>query len=126
MSRIRGKGTKPEKMLAELLDAKGLVWKSHVKSLPGSPDFVFEIDKVAVFVEGDFWHGWRFPQWRHKLPPKWQDKIEKNRSRDLRNHRKLRRAGWKVIRIWEHQLVRNPAKCVDRILAALTGYDVDS
>jgi DNA mismatch endonuclease (patch repair protein) len=119
MSRIRSKGTKPEKLVANILANEGLAWESHVRSLPGTPDFVFSDEKVAVFVDGDFWHGWRFPQWKHKLSPRWQDKIEKNRTRDRHNHRKLRRIGWKVIRIWEHQLAHDPKKYVRKITDAI-------
>jgi DNA mismatch endonuclease, patch repair protein len=121
MSRIKGKNTGPERQLAEYLSGHGFSWESHVRSLPGTPDFVFQEAKVAVFVDGDFWHGWRFPQWKHKLSPSWQEKIGKNRTRDKRNHRKLRRIGWKVIRIWEHQLNRDPEACVRRISEAFKG-----
>ncbi len=75
--------------------------------------------KVAVFIEGDFWHGWRFPLWQNKLAPKWQDKIAGNRARDQRNFRKLRRLRWKVIRIWEHTIERDLPSCIARVLAAV-------
>jgi DNA mismatch endonuclease (patch repair protein) len=88
--------------------------------LPGRPDFVFVRARVAVFVDGDFWHGWRFPLWEHKLSPFWKKKIGDNRVRDLRNFRKLRTAGWVVLRIWEHEIKDDPARCVDRILVAVS------
>ena len=119
MSRIRGKDTKPELLLASLLQARGIEWEGHVRALPGRPDFVILGSKVAIFVDGDFWHGWRFPQWRHKLAPFWEDKIAKNRARDRRNHAKLRHAGWQVIRIWEHQLRADPQACLMRVIARL-------
>lgn len=119
MSKIRGKGTAPERMLASLLESHGLLWESHVRSLPGRPDFVFTEQKVAVFVDGDFWHGWRFPLWKHKLQEKWAAKIAVNRERDRKNHRRLRRLGWTVIRIWEHQLKKSPETCQKRVLYAL-------
>ena len=75
--------------------------------------------KVAVFVDGDFWHGWQFPRWRHKLGPYWKKKIEGNRYRDRRTSNKLRREGWLVIRIWEHDVERDPESCVDRIEEAV-------
>ena len=119
MSRIRGKDTGPERLISSLLEAQGLSWESHVNSLPGRPDFVFPDEKVALFVDGDFWHGWRFPLWRHKLSPKWAAKIAQNRERDRRNHRQLRRRGWIVVRVWEHQIKKTPAICVERVLQAL-------
>jgi len=119
MSRIRGKDTGPERILASLLEMRGFTWESHVKRLPGSPDFVFAEQRVAVFVDGDFWHGWRFPLWRHKLQARWGAKIAANRDRDRKNHRKLRRLGWTVVRIWEHQLKKAPQQCLERVLRVL-------
>lgn len=115
MSRIRGKGTGPERRLAEALAELGLEWEWHARDLPGRPDFVFREACLAVFVDGDFWHGWRFPAWRHKLSAKWEDKIAGNRRRDIRNHRKLRRMGWGVVRVWEHQVERDPEGIAWRI-----------
>ena len=116
MSRIQGKDTKPELELARALRRVGYRPKRHDKGLPGRPDFVFKRAKVAVFVDGDFWHGWRFPLWEHKLTPFWREKIGKNRERDQRNFRRLRRDGWTVIRIWEHQIDRDLDVCVGRIV----------
>ncbi|NUU41849.1 very short patch repair endonuclease [Tardiphaga robiniae] len=117
MSRIRGKGTKPELAVAALLAGTGLTWEEHAKDLPGRPDFVLREQRIAIFVDGDFWHGWRFPAWRMKLSEKWERKIAANRMRDARNFRALRRAGWSVIRIWEHQIEKDPAGCIARILS---------
>jgi DNA mismatch endonuclease (patch repair protein) len=117
MARIRGKGTKPELVVAGLLATTGLIWEEHARDLPGRPDFVLRDSRVAIFVDGDFWHGWRFPTWRLKLSEKWEQKIQTNRNRDLRNFRTLRRAGWTVIRLWEHQIKKSPADCLARILS---------
>ena len=117
MSRIHGKGTKPELVIAGLLAEAGLSCEEHARDLPGRPDFVLRDCRVAIFVDGDFWHGWRFPVWRLKLSEKWERKIEATRLRDARNFRALRRAGWKVIRLWEHQIKKSPADCLARILA---------
>jgi len=69
-------------------------------------------------------HGWRFPAWRTKLASYWQLKIEGNRRRDQRNIDRLRRAGWVVIRVWEHEVERDAACCVDRIEAAVRSGSV--
>jgi DNA mismatch endonuclease (patch repair protein) len=119
MGRIRGKGTGPERLLLGLFEAAGLRPELHVAALPGSPDFVFSSEKVVVFVDGDFWHGWRFPAWEQKLMPRWRDKIAATRARDRRNHARLRRAGWIVVRIWEHQLKTDPEDCLGRVARAL-------
>lgn len=118
MSRIRGRGTGPEKTIIEALREKKEDFDTHAKDLPGRPDVVFREVKLAVFIDGSFWHGWRFPLWEGKLSPKWREKIAANRARDQRNFRKLRRQGWKVVRVWEHQVERNSEACVDRILVA--------
>jgi DNA mismatch endonuclease (patch repair protein) len=80
---------------------------------------VFSRSRVAVFVDGDYWHGWRFPAWKDKLAAYWQEKIENNRRRDNRNFRRLRKDGWLVIRLWEHQVERDAERCVDRIEAVV-------
>ena len=115
MSRIRSKNTTPEVVIRRLVHARGLRFRMHVKSLPGQPDLVFARAKLAVFIDGDFWHGWRFTSWKETLAEYWQKKIDGNRRRDCRNFRRLRRQGWAVIRIWEHQVKRDVATCVNRI-----------
>jgi DNA mismatch endonuclease (patch repair protein) len=118
MSRIRGKDTKPERIIFNGIRAAGLNTEAHAPDLPGKPDIVFRDAKFAVFIDGDFWHGWRFPLWKHKLSKQWRDKIAANRARDQRNIRKLRRTGWQVLRIWEHQIEADPEKCIEKILNA--------
>ncbi len=118
MSRIRGKDTAPELEICRQLHRRGIRFGRHANDLPGRPDIVFRRVKLAVFVDGDFWHGWRFPLWQHKLSPKWRDKISANRERDKRNFRKLRRLGWTVIRLWEHQVELCSDACVERICQA--------
>jgi DNA mismatch endonuclease (patch repair protein) len=120
MARIRGKDTSPELDMVRELSAIGLEYERHCRDLPGKPDFVFRHAMVAVFVDGDFWHGFRFPLWKHKLSAKWQEKIEATRKRDQRNFAKLRRSGWKVVRIWEHQTERDAHRCAIRVREAIT------
>jgi DNA mismatch endonuclease (patch repair protein) len=115
MSRIRGRDTGPERTMAKLLTDAGLVVEAQARDLPGRPDFVLREQRIAIFVDGAFWHGWRFPAWRHKLSEHWEARIEQNRNRDRRNHRTLRRKGWTVIRLWDFHLERNPGLCLDRV-----------
>jgi DNA mismatch endonuclease, patch repair protein len=125
MARIKGRNTGPEQVIAAAFAARGLEWEGHVRDLPGRPDFVFREEKVAVFVDGDFWHGWRFPQWRDKLSDKWEAKIDGNRRRDARNHGLLRRMGWKVVRLWEHQVGADTDGCVARVVRLLRKEESD-
>ncbi len=118
MKRVKLKNGALERLVQRELRAHGLRFQRHVHTLPGSPDIVFRQAKVAVFVDGDFWHGWRLPAWEHKLSRFWRDKLRGNRTRDQRNFRRLRAAGWTVIRLWQHQL-KHPANCVSRVIKAL-------
>lgn len=119
MARIKGRNTGPEQAIAAALAAHGLAWEGHARDLPGRPDFVFREARVVVFVDGDFWHGWRFPRWRDKLSEKWESKIDSTRRRDARNHGLLRRMGWKVVRLWEHQVAADIDACVARVVRPL-------
>lgn len=119
MSRIRARNTVPELTIRHLLHGRGLRYRTHVGSLPGRPDIVFSKAKVAVFIDGDFWHGWRFSRWRDGLAPYWQSKIERNMQRDVQNVRRLRRSGWLVIRVWEHEVETDPEGCANRIEGAV-------
>jgi len=119
MSRIKGKNTGLEKIIARELRKRAFRFVRHAKRLPGCPDIVFSRSKVVVFIDGDFWHGFRFPQWEKKLSPFWRDKIRKNRARDKRNFAKLRRNGWRVIRIWKHTIEKDLDRAMYRITLAL-------
>jgi DNA mismatch endonuclease, patch repair protein len=121
MSRVRSKDTVPELTVRKLVHARGLRFRKHCANLPGCPDLVFARYRVAVFIDGDYWHGWRFPRWSDKLTPYWKRKIEGNRRRDRRNFLRLRRQGWAVVRLWEHEIERDAERCIDRIEAAVRG-----
>jgi len=120
MSRIRGKGNeKTELRLARLMRAGGIRgWRRHLP-IPGRPDFSFRRQKVAVFADGCFWHGcprcFRLPKQNRAF---WKAKIEGNRKRDRTVNRRLRRLGWKVVRIKECQL-KNPEREISRLRSLL-------
>ena len=127
MKRVKLRDGSLEKLVQQELRAKGLSFRRHVSTLPGSPDIVFPKESVAVFVDGDFWHGWRLQAWEHKLKKFWRDKLRANRARDQRNFRRLRASGWKVIRIWQHELKGGDCgKCILRIILALRGSQASS
>lgn len=119
MARIRGSGTKPELAVQQMLLQLGVEFETHARDLPGRPDFVLRSANVVILVDGDFWHGWRFEQWRLKLSEHWERKIAATRLRDVRNRRLLRGAGWTIVRLWEHQVSDSPARCRRRIVRAL-------
>jgi DNA mismatch endonuclease (patch repair protein) len=123
MSRVRSYDTGLEKIVRSELHRRGLRFRKHVKALPGVPDAVFPKAKVAVFIDGDFWHGYKFPQWEHKLKDYWKEKIKRNIKRDRRNHSKLRYMGWRVIRIWQHDVKNDLDACVQRVVEAVRMND---
>lgn len=119
MSRIRGAGTKPEVALAAALAELGLDLERHPRDVTGRPDFVHRETAHAVFVDGDFWHGYRFAQWRLKLSEQWEAKIAATRRRDRRVNKDLRAAGWTVLRFWEHDVKRDAGRCAKRVRKAI-------
>jgi len=119
MSRIKGKDTGLETRVRSELHKRGFRFRKHLKELPGKPDVVFTKAKVAVFIDGDFWHGYRFSTWEHKVSDFWKTKISKNRERDAKNHRRLRDMGWTVIRLWQHDLERDFEGSIGKIVSAL-------
>ena len=119
MSRVKGKDTRPEVLLRSHLNKYGLQFETHFKDLPGKPDIAFPEEKIAVFIDGDFWHGYRFPAWEQSVSPFWREKISKTRKRDIKNFRKLRAMGWRVIRIWQHSIKKDAQGCIDKIVRAL-------
>ncbi|NTW30231.1 MAG: very short patch repair endonuclease [Candidatus Moranbacteria bacterium] len=124
MSRIRGKNTKVEVMFRKALSAevypKGYSYRIHYKKIVGSPDVVFVKQKIAIFIDGDFWHGRGYGKNGKRLKKKfWRDKIEKNRLRDRKVNRQLRREGWSVLRYWESDVKKNIGKIIGRVLESL-------
>jgi DNA mismatch endonuclease (patch repair protein) len=116
MSQIRSKDTSIEVLVRSRLHRKGLRFRKHLLGLPGRPDIVFKSARLVVFIDGDFWHGYRFSKWKEKLSPKWRAKIELNKKRDARVHRRLRRQGWRVIRVWENQVKSDLEQVVEKIV----------
>lgn len=122
MSRIRGRGNKgTELVMVKLLREHGITgWRRHY-AIVGRPDFAFPKHKVAVFVDGCFWHACP----KHGTLPKgnksyWSKKLIANTQRDRRVGRELRKCGWRVVRVWEHDLVRSrQSRVVGRIMRML-------
>lgn len=119
MSRIRGRNTKVELVVRKELHRRGYRFRVNAAWLVGKPDIVFTRFRLAIFVDGDFWHGWKFDQWSQKLAPYWREKISENITRDLRNRALLRREGWTVMHLWEHDVNKNMERCIQRIEAKL-------
>jgi DNA mismatch endonuclease (patch repair protein) len=106
MSRIKGKNTKPEELVRRYLFSRGFRYRKNVKTLPGCPDIVLPKYKIAIFVNGCFWHKHdckRFV-WPSTNVEYWKAKITRNVERDLINTASLISLGWKVVVVWECEL----------------------
>lgn len=114
MSRIRGTNTKIDLKMKKMLSDSGHKWEMYPK-MYGNPDFVHKRKKIVIYCDGDFWHGYRYNEKKKPAKKFWRDKIENNMIRDRRYTRKLRREGWSVLRIWEHDIEKNPEKCMRKI-----------
>jgi len=121
MSRIRAKNTKIEMILRKMLFSRGLRYRIHYKNLPGKPDVVFPGEKVAVFVDGDFWHGKDFESRKKTYSDYWYNKIKTNMERDVKVDTELQEMGWEAIRIWGSALKKDPEKFCDKIEGMVKG-----
>lgn len=120
----RRQDTTPEILLRTALRSFGVRFRSNAKMLPGCPDLILPRERITVFCDGDFWHGRHWPERKRKLlggwnAEYWVAKIERNRARDRSVNRALRRLGWRVIRVWEGDVKRNPTKAAAKIVSAI-------
>ena len=120
MSSVRSKNTKPEMYVRSMLHNNGLRFRLHSKNLPGSPDIVLSRLKTAIFVNGCFWHGHNCPKGRRPASNLdfWNEKLDQNLRRDEENHASLREMGWRVIVIWECEIVNTTEKIVGELRLA--------
>jgi DNA mismatch endonuclease (patch repair protein) len=118
MARVRNKDTAPELALRRALYAAGeRGWRCHPRKVPGRPDIAFIGRKVAVFVDGAFWHG-HPDYYRGQSGPFWDEKIARNRARDKRVDAELKALGWRVIRVWDFELKQDLEGSVGRVMRA--------
>lgn len=118
MQAIRSKDSKIEVLLRKELWSRGLRYQKNVKSVFGSPDIVFKGKKVAVFCDGEFWHGFDWENRKNRIKSRreyWIPKIEKNIKRDKEVTKTLEKAGWTVLRFWEKEIKNNTQLCADII-----------
>lgn len=119
MSKIRGKNTRPEMLLRKALWHAGLRYRLHKKSLPGRPDIAIQRLKIAIFVDGEFWHGYQWEEKQHKIKTNrafWIPKIERNMQRDREVNEQLRRMGYHVLRFWENEVRKELGACIKQVL----------
>ena len=110
MSRIRGKNTKPEEVVAKYLFSQGFRYRRNFRNLPGTPDIVMKKYKTVIFVNGCFWHaheGCKYFVLPDNNKEFWEEKLFRNRERDFEKKIQLEKLGWKVITIWECELKKD-------------------
>ena len=123
MSAVKSKDTRVEVALRKELFRRGMRFRKNMKSLRGKPDIVFTRVKLAVFCDGDFWHGhnWAirgygsFEQEMERYSPQWAAKIRNNVSRDEQITKELSESGWTVLRIWESDIKKDMTACADQV-----------
>ncbi|HET6244817.1 MAG: very short patch repair endonuclease [Bacteroidetes bacterium] len=119
MSKIKSKGTKPEIAFRKALFSKGIRYRVNENSLPGKPDISIKKYKLAIFIDGEFWHGYNWEEKKKKIKTNkefWIPKIERNMQRDKQNEDVLRSMGYIVFRFWEKEVHKNQDECIKRIL----------
>lgn len=119
MRRVKNKNTNIELLLRKKLFKKG--YRYRLKSrLFGKPDIIFSSKRLVIFCDGDFWHGKNYEKEKKNYKKFWKDKILINLERDKKVNRTLKKEGWKIIRFWKTDILKNSNKCVDRIESYLT------
>lgn len=122
MSNVHLKRGKTETLLAKKLWHLGYRYRLNYRKLPGSPDIALTRMKVAIFVDGEFWHGQNWEERKTKLRSNrdfWIEKIEENIARDKRNDALLAEQGWRVIHFWEKEILKEPEMCIQKILTLI-------
>ncbi|SEP92509.1 T/G mismatch-specific endonuclease [Hyunsoonleella jejuensis] len=122
MSKIRGKNTKPELLFRKALWAKGVRYRVDSKSLPGKPDVSIKKHRLAIFIDGEFWHGYNWDERKPKLKTNrefWRPKIERNMQRDREVNQQLKDMGFTVFRFWTKEIKENLSTCLNDVLMYL-------
>lgn len=119
MSHVKTKRNSAEVMIAKSLWHRGYRYRLNYKVLPGSPDIALTKYRIAIFIDGEFWHGKDFEQRKNKLKNNkdyWIEKIQENIDRDLRNDKLLRQMDWYPIHFWSNDVIKYCNQCIDEII----------
>lgn len=122
MRAVKSKGSKIETLLSQELWNKGYRYRKNNKSVFGKPDLTFKKYKIAIFVDGEFWHGkdWEIRKHDHKSNQKfWHEKIERNIERDREVNQHLSQEGWNILRFWGKQIQKDLPSCIKKIETAI-------
>ena len=128
MQSNKSTGTKPELVLAKAMWAVGLRYRKNSGSIFGKPDFSFKKYKVAVFVDGEFWHGKDWEQKKAEIKGNrefWIAKIERNIRRDMEVTGRLKAEGWTVLRFWSNDVVKDTTSCAEKVKEIIRARRID-
>lgn len=118
MKQIKSEATTPEIILSKSLWKEGFRYRKNYSKLPGKPDIVISKFKLAIFIDGEFWHGYNWEEKKKRIASNrdyWIPKIEKTIQRDNVNNQKLVEMGWTVVRFWEHDIKKDLEGCIQKI-----------
>ena len=118
MSKIKSNNTKPELKLRKALWGKGYRFSRKSSKLPGKPDIVLRRQKIVIFVDGEFWHGYNWDKKKKSIKSNrayWIPKIERNIARDKIHAKELKKRGWKVLRFWQGFIYKDIGKCIIKV-----------
>ncbi|TWR24004.1 very short patch repair endonuclease [Mucilaginibacter achroorhodeus] len=119
MSKIKGKNTTPEVLIRKALTAVNVRYRLHNKGLPGNPDISSKKYRLAIFIDGEFWHGFNWQIKKNKIATNrafWIPKIERNMQRDEENNKRLGELGYTVFRFWDREIKTDLEACVTRVV----------
>ena len=122
MSRIKAKDTSPEISLRKALWKNGIRYRKNNKTIIGNPDIAIKKYKLAIFIDGEFWHGYNWSDKKTRIKSNreyWIKKIERNIKRDNKNNILLKNQNWTVLRYWEHEIKKELDRCVDEIISTI-------
>ena len=128
MQSNKSTGTKPELVLAKAMWALGLRYRKNSGSIFGKPDFSFKKYKVAVFVDGEFWHGKDWERKKAEIKGNrefWITKIERNIRRDMEVTGRLKAEGWTVLRFWSNDVVKDTTSCAEKVKEIIRARRID-
>ena len=129
MQRIKSIDTKAEVQFRKSLWARGVRYRKNNRSLPGNPDICISKQKIAIFIDGEFWHGFDWENKKQKIKANrdyWISKIEKNIERDKNTGLLLEKDGWTVLRFWEREIKKKPTECLEIVLALVNSESKDN
>jgi DNA mismatch endonuclease, patch repair protein len=128
MGKIKSKDTKPEIKFRKALWKLGIRFRKNYKNIPGCPDIVITKFKIVIFIDGEFWHGFKWEEKKLKIKSNkefWIPKIERNMQRDLQNKRMLIEDGWIVFRFWENEIKKNLNGCIFKITNQIEIFQIE-